>query len=142
MIEQDRSLFEEARVRVDAVRAALAKAKEGGSIWESPNAYQPVREAVSPGIYEHFKSTDEHPRQYAVFGVSFDVESEAFSVVYAPLYGEHCGALLTRSLLDEREGFLVPVDKPGYVGPRFTLIRGAELEELARLIRAICYTAL
>ncbi len=120
-----------------AVQDALTRAKEIGSVWEVSEEYRVVQESVVPGVYEHFKSSAEHLKQYVVFGVSFDVATEAFSVVYTALYGNNFGALLTRALLDEKEGFLVPVNRPDYAGPRFVLVREAGVEELATLLKHI-----
>ncbi|MBU6321631.1 MAG: DUF1653 domain-containing protein [Patescibacteria group bacterium] len=124
MFDQAKRVFDEARERYAAARSA-------GALWDAPATYRSLTALVPSGIYEHFKSAEMAPKRYAVLGISFDVETMAPEIVYVPLYGAHHGVLMRRSLLDEADGFLAPVERPEYQGPRFRLVREAALGELA-----------
>ena len=70
---------------------------------------------ICPGIWRHFKGG-----KYYVFGVSANTETGERVAVYMPLYGEHAGKLMHRTL----ENFIEMVERPdfNYKGPRFTLV--------------------
>lgn len=67
---------------------------------------------LKPGIYRHFKGN-----LYELIGVAKHSETLEPMVVYRALYGD--GGLWVRpaSMWDEQ------VDRDGYRGPRFTLVR-------------------
>jgi hypothetical protein len=92
--------------------------------------YLPIRHAitlyVAPGVYR-FESDDDK-RLFAAFGPTCDVNSgdpeKAFSISYVPL--DICrgieGETWHRDPLVGSSGFLMPVTKDGYRGPRFTRV--------------------
>ncbi len=101
-----------------------------------------IRGFVPCGIYEHFKSSPQGRKYYAVIGVCRKVnrQSEGFDpyeyhVPYASLYPPHTFVPDTRELVGP-DGFLMPIDRPGYRGVRFRMIRGASEEELFRVARS------
>lgn len=67
---------------------------------------------VRPGIYQHFKGG-----KYLVLHVSTGTEDDEMIVVYTPLYGEHAGKIVHRTL----KNFTEEVNRPelNYRGPRF-----------------------
>jgi hypothetical protein len=97
-----------------------------------------IRSAVVPGIYEHFKSTPESPKYYAVQGVARRTDNGPFDVVYMALYPPHSGNFALRHLAGlnpitgASDSFLMPVDRPeiGYRGLRFRLVEPCAPEEL------------
>jgi len=100
-----------------------------------PAADQAIRDHVPSGIYEHFKSSKEKPMFYSVFGVGRDVDDGPYRVAYRALYMPHLGMLAFRQLVGpdpegEMNGFLMPVDRPGYIGTRFRLVLAAHLTQL------------
>jgi hypothetical protein len=95
-----------------------------------------IQNLVPSGIYEHFKSTDESPKRYAVFGVAEGTEDlREWVVVYSALYPPHYGKLAWRPLIHPECGFLVPVERDEYKGPRFTLIQEMSGKDLWTLMR-------
>ena len=99
-----------------------------------------IREEVPTGIYEHFKSKTDDAKFYAVYGVGRDVDSGSYRVSYQALYGEHKGLMAFRQLVGRNpktrvhDGFLLPVDRGSYRGPRFRLVeKAADLHHLCRL---------
>ncbi|MDR3546705.1 MAG: hypothetical protein P4M11_00260 [Candidatus Pacebacteria bacterium] len=99
--------------------------------------------SVKPGLYRHWESTEENPKEYAVFWVERGVDDGPFEMSYTALYLPRLGQHATRALLspegetDEqrRNGFLDPIDRAVYRGPRFTLIEEMKPEELMVLVR-------
>jgi hypothetical protein len=99
---------------------------------------------VKSGVYEHFKSTPEKPMRYVVFWVERGVDKGPFAVSYSALYRPLLGQHATRPLLSPEgeadpqkcNGFLDPIDRLGYRGPRFTLVCECSTEELLRVILA------
>jgi len=129
-------------LKAEAAKDALAQAECGQSLLSmSP-----------PGWWEHWKSGNEpgmteendHWKFYVVRGL--EQKSGVFEVDYVALYAPHAGEPFTRSLLDPKEGFLVPINRPAweprpYVGPRFRLIRPLDPQECERLIREAVHIA-
>ena len=77
---------------------------------------------VQPGYYEHFKSKRGDRKYYRVYGIRSQVNilkgPFAYQVDYASLYGPQKNRRGLRELVG-RNGFLVPIDRPEYKGPRF-----------------------
>ncbi|MEK7080136.1 MAG: DUF1653 domain-containing protein [Patescibacteria group bacterium] len=73
-------------------------------------------ETVKPGIYHHFKTSEQ---LYEVIGTALHTETEEQLVIYRALYGPH--TIYARPV----KMFLEHVDKPdyGYTGPRFIYVR-------------------
>jgi hypothetical protein len=67
---------------------------------------------VPPGVYRHFKGKD-----YLVIGVATHSESGEELVVYRPLYGDY------QLMVRPKAMFIEPVERDGYSGPRFNLIK-------------------
>ncbi len=80
---------------------------------------------LTPGIYEHYKSTPESRRYYLVLGKARHTETEEVLVAYIPLYhlAEHPGP---RIQVRPYEMFLEEVEHDGKRMPRFRYI-GQEL---------------
>lgn len=97
-----------------------------------------IRNQVPTGIYEHFKSTPEESMFYAVLGVGRDVDNGVYRVAYRALYPPHFGQIAFRQLVGKNpktganDGFLMPVDRAEYRGPRFQKVLECSLEDLAR----------
>lgn len=104
-----------------------------------------LRLTVAPGVYEHFKSTPTSRKYYAVFGVSRDVNESRepqngnpfpYRVAYMALYPPHQLKFASRELLGP-DGFLMPIDRENYTGPRFHLVEACDLSAL--MLRASTY---
>ena len=67
---------------------------------------------LKPGIYRHFKGNE-----YELIGVAAHSETLEPMVVYRALYGEKGLWVRPAAMWSEI------VDKPGYHGPRFSLIK-------------------
>lgn len=67
---------------------------------------------VKPGIYKHFKGN-----QYLVLGTARHSETQEEMVVYRALYGDYELWVRPQSM------FLEEVEKEGYKGPRFILVK-------------------
>lgn len=88
--------------------------------------------SVLPGIYEHWKSTEDGPKFYAVLGAHLDCttpgQMHAPAVRYYALYGTRAGRATARDLAHPQNGFLVPIFEREYAGrvytgPRFKLVK-------------------
>ena len=81
-----------------------------------------IRQLVVSGYYEHFKSSDEKPMFYYVYGVlahvNYPTTWDSYQVHYAAQYGVHKGTKVLRELLGPN-GFLTPIKREGYTGARF-----------------------
>src|SRR3954463_4846170 len=77
---------------------------------------------VPPGLYEHFKSVENDPKFYLVHSATAEVNRSTGVVTYASLYGDKAGVWTHRDLLRVADGFLSPIKRETYVGPRFRLI--------------------
>lgn len=98
-------------------------------------AEERIQAAVPTGIYRHFKSSPEAgERLYLVKGFSRATDSREYQVNYHPYYGEKRGKFITRSLLAWQNGFLVPVRREGYSGPRFTRMKELTAHEYGQLL--------
>jgi hypothetical protein len=64
------------------------------------------------GVYRHFKGKD-----YLVIGVAIHSESGEELVVYRPLYGDFQLTVRPKAM------FVEPVERDGYSGPRFNLLK-------------------
>lgn len=82
-------------------------------------------EDFRPGIYRHYKHTDQSPRYYQVLGIARNTETEEIYALYIPLYviSEHRGV---RFQVRPLTMFLEDVDWNGETVKRFTYI-GQEL---------------
>lgn len=93
-----------------------------------------LRKAIPPGIYRHFKSSDESEKLYAIIGVSNSTEDDGiYTVQYASLYPPHAGRLAGRPLLGE-SGFLTPVKRETHSGARFVLVSMFSSVEVMKII--------
>ncbi len=107
----------------------MSKFKRGSDAWLRLETK--LRQSVPPGIYRHFKSSNENEKLYAVIGVSGSTESdEVYTVQYVALYSPHHGRLTGRPLFGE-SGFLTPIKREEYTGERFTLIKNLTVVEIA-----------
>lgn len=103
------------------------------------DATRALESLVAPGLYEHFKSSPDDQKFYAVMGVVFDVNDDFKPLVsYAALYAPHAGRSAGRELLHTTHGFLLPVVRPDdpkhpWVGPRFRMVRSLSREGVGRL---------
>lgn len=86
---------------------------------------------IPMGIWEHFKSVPDDPKFYAVQGAGRDVDDGPYRAIYQALYGMHRGKVAFRQLIGPNpktgvlDGFLLPVDRESYRGPRFRLVAPA-----------------
>jgi hypothetical protein len=80
---------------------------------------------VRPGYYEHFKSSPEKPMFYLVRDVqshvNYQLHAHAYHVSYAAQYLPSAGRWALRELLGG-DGFLTPIWRTEYKGPRFTYV--------------------
>jgi hypothetical protein len=67
---------------------------------------------ITPGVYRHFKGKD-----YLVIGVAVHSETGEEVVVYRPLYGDYQLTVRPKAM------FIESVERDGYSGPRFNLIK-------------------
>ncbi len=94
---------------------------------------------VPPGLYEHFKSTEDKFKFYAVDGVHFEVnDTSTPRVAYTALYAPHAGESSLRPLFDSPDAFFGPINRPTdpinpWVGARFRIVRRLSLENLGFL---------
>ncbi len=93
-----------------------------------------VRESVALGLYEHWKSSADSPKFYIVHGVQIDVNTNTPSISYCALYPPHAGMLASRDLLDPENGFLSPISRPVYKGPRFNIITSLNRSKISALL--------
>ncbi len=100
-------------------------------------AHQMVCASVQPGLYEHWKSSDPAPKFYAVYGAGTEQDTHIPRVAYAALYTPHQGILTFRHLLDTKRGFLAPIKRDAYEGPRFVQICTLTRIEIATLLDAV-----
>lgn len=81
-----------------------------------------IRALVRSGYYEHFKSSKDKPKFYRVYEALSHVNvyrgHNAYHVRYAALYPPQAGRKALRELTGP-DGFLTPIDRPEYKGPRF-----------------------
>jgi len=102
-----------------------------------------IRRSVLPGLYEHWKSEEGSLKYYIVYGVGLMKDVHTPIVTCAALYKPHAGEMLQWELLLEKEGFLVPInrpastDRPAYQGPRFTLVEKLTLKEIGILLQGV-----
>ena len=89
---------------------------------ESRGAFEGIRKSVLPGLYEHWKSTEEGPKFYIAYGATTLLGTHLSLVPCVALYRPHAGILTSRHLLDEEDGFLMPINRDEYSGPRFKLM--------------------
>jgi hypothetical protein len=67
---------------------------------------------ITPGVYRHFKGKD-----YLVIGVAVHSETGQELVVYRPLYGDYQLTVRPKAMFTE------PIERDGYSGPRFKLLK-------------------
>jgi hypothetical protein len=84
-----------------------------------------IQHLVQPGYWEHFKSTPKKPMYYRVFemkpNVNYKETSHMYQVKYAAEYGLMKRRGGHRELLG-KDGFLTPIDRKRYKGPRFRYV--------------------
>ncbi|HEX2792677.1 MAG TPA: hypothetical protein VHO23_03100 [Candidatus Paceibacterota bacterium] len=105
---------------------------------ETVEAERLIALTVRRGIYRHFKSSLEAGEKlYLVSGYSSDVDSKEYRVDYRSYYGEKRGTPAHRPLLAWQNGFLVPVKRASYAGPRFILMRPLSPHEYANELQKL-----
>jgi hypothetical protein len=130
MLKSDRKAYD-AAVLANAEIAKIIDSLKMGDEAARTLAERLLCESIVPGIWEHFKSAEESQKLYAVFGVVPDVNGKfPPMVVYAALYPPHAGRLVGRVLLHPDDGFLGPIDRSEYTGPRFKLLYPMTFTEL------------
>lgn len=78
-------------------------------------------ESFKPGIYRHYKHTEESPRFYQVMGIARNTETDELHALYIPLYviPEHRGV---RFQVRPLRMFLEDIEWEGQNIKRFTYI--------------------
>jgi hypothetical protein len=94
-----------------------------------------VRNAVPAGLYEHWKSEDGSLKYYIVFNAGIEVDVYTPIVSYAALYRPHAAIPTFRHLLDRERGFLTPINREVYQGPRFRLVEKLSHKEIHILLQ-------
>ncbi len=124
--------YTKAYVHLESTRKAFTwlLARDG----KDPESFAKVQSSVWPGLYEHWKSQDGDAKFYAVFGAGIEQDVDSPLVAYTALYPPHAGELTFRHLLDEKRGFLTPINRDAYQGPRFTLVVPLTLGEIVPLL--------
>ncbi len=120
--------------------ATRARAMEMHAAYVDSNGADPALLAsilrfVQPGLYEHFKSAPDDLKFYIVLGAQMEVDSHRPTVAYSSLYGARGGTLAGRHLFDQENGFLTPISRETYMGPRFKLITPLALHEAAMILQ-------
>lgn len=100
-------------------------------------AEKDIRESVPPGLYEHWKSKDGDLKYYVVFGAGCERDVHTPLVAYAALYPPHAGHLAFHHLIDEQRGFLAPIRREVYTGPRFILVSQLTRQEIDILLEYV-----
>jgi len=134
MLRSNKSKYARANDKARTARVLLADQSEAGrgsaKALEIDNR---LRQLVRPGYYEHFKSSVEKPMFYLVYEVlshvNYQTHDHLYQVSYAALYPPHAGRKTLRELLGD-DGFLTPIMRPEYVGPRFCYV-GKKLPQRA-----------
>ena len=85
-------------------------------------AEKEVMQSVPAGLYEHWKSKEGAPKFYVVEHVLIEQDTWRPTVAYAALYAPHTAKLTSRHLLNNKRGFLMPVERDGWSGARFKLV--------------------
>lgn len=98
-------------------------------------AEEDIRRSVSPGLYEHWKSKEGDLKYYAVLGAGCERDVHKPLVALAALYAPHAGHLAFLDLLHPERGFLTPIKREAYVGPRFGLVARLSLAEIHTLLQ-------
>ncbi|MDP3646183.1 MAG: hypothetical protein Q8R25_03780 [bacterium] len=95
--------------------------------------------SVTPGLYEHFKSKTDDPKFYIVHCVALRVDENIADVVYTALYGERAGEPASRVLWTPQSGngFVTPIDRREYRGPRFSLVTKLDRREIDILLQYV-----
>jgi hypothetical protein len=105
-----------------------------GSRGANPEAFDIIRNSVPPGLYEHWKSEEGKAKFYIVYYAGVEQDTDRPIVSYAALYPPHTGVGTFRHLVDEENGFLTPIKRDIYEGPRFTLVCKMTVKEFAILL--------
>ncbi len=105
--------------------------ESGGSDTEADGK---IRSSVTPGLYEHWKSKDGDAKFYVVYGAAPEQDVYTPLVTYRALYMPHAKKIAFRHLIHEKRGFLTPVDRDGYRGPRFMLVEPLSEREICTLL--------
>jgi hypothetical protein len=100
-------------------------------------AERAVRDSVPQGLYEHWKSTERSLKYYIVLAAGLEQDVHTPLVTYTALYKPHAGKWTHRNLLRKDRGFLSPIDRDSYKGPRFRFIAALTLHDIATLLEYI-----
>ncbi len=78
-------------------------------------------ENFKPGIYKHYKHSEESPRYYQVIGIARNTETDELHALYVPLYviPEHRGV---RFQVRPLRMFLEDIEWEGQTIKRFTYV--------------------
>ncbi len=96
-----------------------------------------IRASVPAGLYQHWKSGNNSQKFYLVHGAGIEQDVLAPFVYYTALYRPHHGILTSRHLLDDSRGFLAPISRPIYEGPRFMLVRELSRRDIVTLLEHV-----
>ena len=131
----DTSAFEGAFKKWEGMRSlCYAYMRSGGSDSTIASA---IGRSVPAGLYEHWKSKEGDLKFYAVIGAGVEQDVHLAFVSYAALYQPHHGVLTSRNLVHEQYGFLTPIDRNAYRGPRFRLVTELRLREIATVLDCV-----
>ena len=134
-METHRAAFDTAFKKWEGMRAlCYSYMRSGGG--DSGIASEIAR-SVPPGLYEHWKSVEGNLKFYVVFGAGVEQDVHIAFVSYAALYPPHHGVLTSRNLVHEQYGFLTPIDRKVYHGPRFRLVTELRLREIATVLECV-----
>lgn len=116
---------------------SLSQARWSISTGADRNALQELYGSVQPGIYEHWKSDSKCQKMYLVQGVTTNPDTFEAAVSYRSLYAPHQGDFISRELLHPERGFLTPINRDGFMGQRFMLIKSLDLAQLTKVLSNI-----
>ncbi len=100
-------------------------------------AEKQIRTSVLPGLYEHWKSKEGDLKYYVVHGAGCEQDTHTPLVSYAALYAPHAGHMTFRHLVDDERGFLTPIKRDVYTGPRFRLVTTLSRNEIDILLQYV-----
>lgn len=156
-IHSNPKAYEEALADLARAEDLYNAALSGGDTEEArQRCLEDLASFVPPSIQEHWKSGNEpgvtpendHWKFYVVKGLAWvdGTLKGKYAAFYKPESDDPPGHIFYRPLLDPREGFLVPINRPQwkphpYVGPRFSLIRELTLEQCDSLLEEAAWIA-
>jgi hypothetical protein len=97
-------------------------------------ALKDITNSVPSGLYEHWESVEGSPKFYAVFDAGCEQDLLTPLVSFVALYGKYAGKQTFRNLIHPECGFLTPIQRDAYQGPRFTLVTRLRQTQVATLV--------